>query len=174
MKTRQVDNEWRLIKSKIRVLRNRYRRFFIFFIRLLLIAVLSSTILRTIRGVTQYDWVTWWKQEKRRRFSGRTRIAWTTTYHHTSSAYIMGSPHEIRLSSLLAENSLVLGPETTDLKRVLVVVDESLAAEDLANVTRLFADRATVKCIYAQDIGKGMCSSLGNLSFPCSGTVIGL
>lgn len=76
----------------------------------------------------------------------------------------MGSPHEIRLSSLFAENRLVLGPETTDLKRVLVVVDKSLAAEDLENVTRLFADRATVKCIYAQDIEKGMRSSA---SGPC-------
>jgi hypothetical protein len=70
----------------------------------------------------------------------------------------MGSPHEIRLSRLLAENHLVLGPETADLKRVLVVVDESLASEDLDNVTQLFADKATVKCIYAQDIGKGMYS----------------
>ncbi|XP_025414781.1 anamorsin homolog [Sipha flava] len=75
-------------------------------------------------------------------------------YTFSRSPRIMGSPHEIRLSRLLAENHLVLGPETADLKRVLVVVDESLASEDLDNVTQLFADKATVKCIYAQDIGK--------------------
>lgn len=67
----------------------------------------------------------------------------------------MNNPHVAFLSKLFEENQLVSGLENTDKKVILVVVDKSLASEDLEQVTQFFSNQATVKFIHISSLDDG-------------------
>lgn len=60
------------------------------------------------------------------------------------------------LSNLFNNNNLVTGPENPNKKNILVVVDNSLASEDLEILTKALSNKATVKLIYVSNVNKGM------------------
>lgn len=67
----------------------------------------------------------------------------------------MDNPHVVCLSKLFDESRLVSVQDGSDKKNILIVVDKSLASEELAKLTRFFTNTAAVKFIDVLNLDKG-------------------